>query len=388
MRTLAAVSIAALVCVTLAGAATAGEAGPDAKRALQAACFAPAVLAAMPGEQVAAKGDHRFSKPPPRTTVLAADPIAPPLRGSIRRVELPKGKKLIALTFDLCEDRGEVAGYEGRIIDILRRENVKATLFAGGKWMRSHLARTEQLMTDPLFEIANHSEAHRNLRLLDGANLNDEILGAQRAYETIRQGLGANQCTSTVPEGLQSVAPRLSLFRFPFGACNPQAMKAVNDAGLLAIQWDVSTGDPAPSQGAAAIARAMTRNVRPGSILIAHANGRGWHTADALPIAIPALKAQGYEFVTVSELLAAGTPVIAETCYDSRPGDTDRYDVLHALAARQKTLAGQSSGQSSAFDLPWFQGTIVTKEPRRPAAKRAPKSDSRHEPKSKSILPD
>ena len=67
---------------------------------------------------------------------------------------------------------------------------------------------------------------------------------------------------------------------------------------------------------------------RPGSIIIAHANGRGYHTAAALPLAIPKLKALGYEFVTVSELLAAGRPVVASTCYDSRPGDTDRYDRL------------------------------------------------------------
>jgi peptidoglycan-N-acetylglucosamine deacetylase len=36
----------------------------------------------------------------------------------------------------------------------------------------------------------------------------------------------------------------------------------------------------------------------------------------------------GYEFVTVSELLAAGEPVIVDSCYDSRPGDTDKYDFL------------------------------------------------------------
>jgi hypothetical protein len=34
----------------------------------------------------------------------------------------------------------------------------------------------------------------------------------------------------------------------------------------------------------------------------------------------------GFEFVTVSELLDAGTPVVSQTCFDSRPGDTDRYD--------------------------------------------------------------
>jgi hypothetical protein len=61
-----------------------------------------------------------------------------------------------------------------------------------------------------------------------------------------------------------------------------------------------------------------------------HANGRGWHTDAALPKIVGELRARGYEFVTVSDLLAAGEPVIAPTCYDLRPGDTDRYDRLFA----------------------------------------------------------
>jgi amidohydrolase family protein len=105
----------------------------------------------------------------------------------------------------------------------------------------------------------------------------------------------------------------------------------VKDYIAFTIQWDHSTGDPAPSQSAKAIAAAMLRSVKPGSIIIAHANGRGYHTSAALPLAIPALRAKGFEFVTVSELLAAGTPEIVQSCYDSHPGDTDRYDHLLAL---------------------------------------------------------
>ncbi len=64
-------------------------------------------------------------------------PVPDALRGAIRRVELPKGRKLVALTFDLCEQPGEIAGYDGAVIDYLRAKTIKATLFAGGKWMRS-----------------------------------------------------------------------------------------------------------------------------------------------------------------------------------------------------------------------------------------------------------
>jgi len=43
------------------------------------------------------------------------------------------------------------------------------------------------------------------------------------------------------------------------------------------------------------------------------------------------LKAEGYKFVTVSELVALGKPVIVSECYDRKPGDTKRYDFLSGL---------------------------------------------------------
>lgn len=298
-----------------------------------------------PGENLTVRGDRRYDAPEGERELAPFAPVPEHLRGGVvRSVALPPGKKLIALTFDLCEVRGEVAGYDGAIIDTLRANSIKATFFAGGKWMRSHAERAGQLMSDPLFEIANHSEAHRNLRLLEGRDLSEEILGAQRSYERLRGGLGAAACVSKTASGLGAIPPRLALFRFPFGACSPASLAAVNDAGLVAVQWDLSTGDPSPAVSARAIAEAMVRGAKPGSIIILHANGRGWHTADALPDAIPRLKAKGFEFVTVSELLSAGRPEVVPTCYDNRPGDTDKYDMLflakhHGRAKRNGTLS-------------------------------------------------
>jgi peptidoglycan/xylan/chitin deacetylase (PgdA/CDA1 family) len=295
-------------------------------------CWTTEALKAKPMESLVVKGDHRFDAPLPHGAQVPQEPIPAALRGAIRSIKLPPGKKLIALTFDLCEQVGEIAGYDGAIFDYLRANDIKATFFAGGKWMRSHALRTEQIMADPLFEVGNHSEAHRNLRLLTGTRLDDEILAPQRAYEALRGDLAASQCVREGVDAPWSPPMRMSLFRFPFGACNATSFAAVNDHGFLAIQWDLSTGDPSPQQSARAIADAMVKRARPGSIILAHANGRGFHTAEALPLAIPKLKAKGFEFVTVSELLAAGTPEIVQACFDSRPGDTDRYD--HLLASR------------------------------------------------------
>ena len=78
-----------------------------------------------------------------------ATPVPPELRGSIRSVELPQGEKLIALTFDLCESGGGTAGYDGRIVDQLRAQGVKATFFTSGKWLETHPERAQQLIADP-----------------------------------------------------------------------------------------------------------------------------------------------------------------------------------------------------------------------------------------------
>jgi peptidoglycan-N-acetylglucosamine deacetylase len=309
--------------------AAAGPVNAAGRADLQRACFAPARLAATAPEIKPVKGSATAQTAvPANVSLVPAVPLPSHLRGAIRRVELPKGQKLIALTLDLCEQPNELAGYDGPIIDYLRSTGTRATLFAGGKWLMTHNERAQQLIADPLFEIGGHGWTHRNTRLLAGAALADELVNPERAYRQQRADLAARSCAAGQSAAVKTIPERMGLQRFPFGSCNAASLQAAAENGLLSIQWDLSTGDPSPSQSARAIADAMIRNVRPGSIIIAHANGRGHHTAEAMPLAIPKLKEMGYRFVTVGELLAAGKPVIADTCYDSRPGDTDKYDFL------------------------------------------------------------
>lgn len=292
-------------------------------------CFAPAALIANPAERSPVRGaPGHAQRLPPLPTAGNAQPAA--FRGAIRRVNLPPGKKLVALTLDLCEQPGEIAGYDGAIFDWLRANRIKATVFSGGKWMQTHADRTRQLIADSLLEFGGHGWAHRNVRALAGNDLTQEILGPEGAFQIQRAALASNRCIAQSPGSANTLQRRLGLYRFPYGACNAAALDTLAANGMLAIQWDVSTGDAAPTQSAAAIARTIQDGVRPGSIILAHANGRGHNTAAALPIAIPALIAKGYTFVTISELIAAGKPVVVDTCYDAKPGDTDRYDRLFA----------------------------------------------------------
>jgi peptidoglycan/xylan/chitin deacetylase (PgdA/CDA1 family) len=335
-RALATVRIALLVAIALAAVPAPASSQTLLPRqevpeqaTTQNMCWSPAALASKPGEERVQKGTAISYQLPPARAPAGYSPIRD--HGVVRRVELRSDKKLVALTFDLCEQSNEVAGYQGGIIDFLRENRIKATFFAGGRWMLSHRTRAQQLIADRQFEIANHTWQHRNMRLLPASQLIEEVERTEAAYEQIHAALGTEYPEQCVAPGGGTLAERnapnrLELFRFPFGACNAQSLEVVAGFGLRAIQWDVSSGDPSPGETADRITRNVLGGVRPGSIVLFHANGRGWHTATALPRIVASLRAQGYDFVTVSELLSEGKPVITPTCYDSRPGDTDHYD--------------------------------------------------------------
>ena len=128
---------------------------------------------------------------------------------------------------------------------------------------------------------------------------------------------------------MPAVAAVPASYRFPFGTCTAENLHLLEKLKLPAVQWSIVTGDPSPGQGAAAIASAVLSQAKPGAIVIAHANGKGWHTAEALPLFIPPLQQQGYRFVTVAELLhSAGQVEKSNLCYELKPGDNARYDRL------------------------------------------------------------
>ncbi len=270
-----------------------------------------------------------FNRAPPARTrpLVPAQPLPAELRGSIRSVALPPGDKRIALTFDLCEMASDVTGYDAELVNYLRRHRVRATFYAGGKWMRSHPEKTKQLMADPLFELGNHAWTHGNLRYLATDEAAEQILWTQAQYELLREELAASACVRRLPAAeLTAIPHRLLSFRFPFGTCNDSALRQLAQAGLPAVQWDIVTGDPTRRTSAKDIARRILNNARPGSIVIAHANGRGWSTAESLDLFVPRLRQAGYAFATVSELITAGRPHIVNQCFWSRPGDNDYVD--------------------------------------------------------------
>lgn len=261
-------------------------------------------------------------------TLIAAQPLPDAWRNSIRRVRLPEGVRLVALTFDLCERADDVTGYDGAIVDILRAEQVPATFFAGGKWLRSHSERATQLMAEPLFEIGNHGWTHGNLRVLPLDRARDQIVWTQAQYASLREWLARRAAAAGVEETEMARVPsQPRVFRFPYGTCRPETLKLVGDLGLVGIQWDVVSTDAVKGQSPDLLRRVVVAGVKPGSIVVMHGNGRGSGTAAALPAIIKDLRGRGYRFVTVSDLLRAGEPEPALDCYEVTPGDNKRYDV-------------------------------------------------------------
>ena len=264
-------------------------------------------------------------------------PSSPAPARSIRRVSLAPGMRWVALTFDLCEGPNEITGYDRGIVNYLRQHGIHATFFAGGKWMQSHPVKTLQLMADPLFELGNHSWSHANLRLIGEKDLLEEILLPQVQYRELRNMLISFRAAQQAGAEELSKIPKIPvIFRFPYGRCSNEALKMLHRLHLAAVQWDVVSGDPSKAQTAQRIVTAVLHNVRPGSIVIFHANGRGYHTAEALPLLVSELKKRGYDFVTVSYLLVHGTAITTPDCYELKPGDNEHYDQLFGGRTGQK----------------------------------------------------
>jgi len=310
-----------LLGVLLAGTARAGG-----SQCVFDALWTPDELANVAAEKASGRRHEPDRTPPAVTAAPVLPPLPDRLTGSIRRVDTG-GKKIVALTFDLCELADQTAGYDGQVVDALRAAKAKATFFAGGKWMRSHPKRAMQLLTDPLFEIGSHAWTHGNFGQLSPTAMRREILWTQAQYALLRTEAAALARKRSVPETAIAAIPAAPvLFRFPYGRCRPEALAMLAENGLAAIQWDLTTQDPDPKTTAEAIVKIVLEHVRPGDIIIGHANGNGHGTGQALPQLIAKLRERGYALVTVSELLAAGRPVAASQCYDAHPGDTVQYD--------------------------------------------------------------
>lgn len=291
------------------------------------------------------------TSPPARLVPLhRLAPLPPEAEGTIRRVAV-NGPKVVALTFDLCELATSTSGYDAPLIDFLRAKQIPATVFLGGKWMRTHSERTLELLADPLFEIGTHGWAHGNFGIMTESAMQRELDWSNAQYELLHEELlrrlGAVAPVSSTdkvapvssndtvaPVGNNGTVAHLrqspALFRLPYGRCSDAALRLLAQSGLRVIQWD-RVGEIAKDNTQPGLEKNVVAGIQSGSIVLFHANLVPKGSADILRRTVALLQAQGYSFVTVGQLLAMGKPCTTRDGYFKKPGDNHRLDTLFGV---------------------------------------------------------
>ena len=190
----------------------------------------------------------------------------------------------VALTFDMCQKPKLPSWFDADIVDALVEADAPATFFLGGDWMRTHPEETKLLAQYPQFELGNHSWSHPDMIDLEEIDMHREIVKTQNMLYSLT--------------GRQS-----RLFRPPAGLYNTMLLSVVAYHGLYTIHWDADTADPVPDNDAENINKLVRERDQNGSIILMHGNGRGWHTAEALPEMIRYLRDSGYTLLTISQII-------------------------------------------------------------------------------------
>lgn len=184
----------------------------------------------------------------------------------------------LALTFD----DGPHATNTPRLLDILKSRNVKATFYVVATNARRYPEIMRRIVAEG-HEIGNHTVTHGNLTKMSESEIRKEL---SVSHEAIVSATG--------------VAPRT--MRPPYGAITSSQKSWIRrEFGYPSILWSVDPEDwkkPGPS----VVANRLVSGARPGGILLVH----DIHSPsiDAMPSAIDQLLARGFQFVTVTQLIA------------------------------------------------------------------------------------
>lgn len=221
-------------------------------------------------------------------TLFSAAFVAVPARADII-THIPTNDKVVALTFDACE-AGERMSFDHGVLNYLLARGIPFTVFASGKFVEDNAAEVTELAKLDFVEIENHSWNHPNtMNHFSDAAVVEQV---RRAEESIVAATGRTP----------------QFFRFPAGSYSESGLKAVEGLGYKVLHWRWATGDPDRRESANALYNRVMTNVQPGDVLIFHINGRGVHTAEALPRIVDQLEAAGYRFSLVSDYIGRPHP--------------------------------------------------------------------------------
>jgi len=186
--------------------------------------------------------------------------------------------KQVALTFD----DGPHPEFTSQLLAVLDFYDVPATFFFVGIQALKY-PHWVKMTNQAGHEIGNHTYDHFRL---------PKLPREEQVYQI-------DECQRLV-EGLIGVTPRF--LRPPGGQYDAQVRELATERGMVLGLWDVALNDTREGKTAGQMLSTAARKVRAGSVVMAHDGIQA--TVDMLPELIESLRAQGYEFVTMSELAA------------------------------------------------------------------------------------
>jgi peptidoglycan/xylan/chitin deacetylase (PgdA/CDA1 family) len=190
----------------------------------------------------------------------------------------PVSVKKVCLTFD----DGPYAKTTPQVLEILKKEGIRATFFMLGESVQKY-PDMAKIVAEAGHEIGCHTIGHQDLRRKDEAYIQQEVLGSALLVE---------KATGKHPH----------VFRPPFGNFNANVLKYCLEGQMAMVCWSVDTNDWRKKATPESIDAACLRETQGGSVILMHdIHEKG---IQALPRVIKELKAKGFEFVTVSDLVA------------------------------------------------------------------------------------
>jgi peptidoglycan-N-acetylglucosamine deacetylase len=194
------------------------------------------------------------------------------------------GIRQLALTFD----DGPNDPYTLRLVELLARHNVKATFFLVGRYVKQRPDIAHELLRAGHI-LGNHTFSHPNLIFASAQHTTAEL----------------QDCKQALTDAVGEHSP---LFRPPFGGRRPGTFEIAHALGFLPVMWNV-TGWDWKGKPADYIERRIRRQIRGGDVILLHDGGHQSFGADrsqtliATDRLITRYKAEGYEFITVPQMM-------------------------------------------------------------------------------------
>ncbi len=187
-------------------------------------------------------------------------------------------EKVVALSFDAAWGNEDTA----KILEILEKNDVKATFFMTGGWVESFPEDVKAIAAAG-HTLGNHSENHKNMSQLSVEECKEELMSV---HNKVKELTGVD----------------MILFRPPYGDYDDMVVNTAYECGYYPIQWSIDSLDW-KNYGVQNIVDTVVEHkaLDNGAIILMHNGAK--YTASALQSVIDGLKAKGYTFVSIADLI-------------------------------------------------------------------------------------